>query len=578
MEHVCSLRLSSRLKLLMVSWTFLLSCCGQGGGGSSVSLDPSQPTAPTPPSTISVHSLTLVDTDTGRPIPQFNPIVSGATINRATLPTQNLTIQANTSPATIGSVAFDLVDSGYLNTVNTAPYDLCGTAPCSNLSVGLHSLTTTPYAGPSGSGGAGKAMSISFSVIDPTPTPTPKLTPTPLPTPAPVTLTTTLTLTSANNGQTFSNYRISTTSGPCVTINGASNITITRSNIGPCGGSEGATTNADSNGIELIQGSKTSNIQIVDNYIHTDTFPGNPCTQQQHTGIMDQSSTSGTPNLFQGNVIAYGGKGIHVNDGGVGDQSIGNFIINQREDNDISPCEQGNAIESNVPGTLINQNYAVECTVGAGGEGTGETNCSSIPGLPVTPAYSQHMEDTFASGGSPTNPTTVSANYAIGGRSGSATCYLVNDPNTSTTITNNRGINCGGNGAATLGISGGVGTASGNLMFSNVNTNISSAAGVAAFNWSGSSPYAWTVSNNKIDMLTSDGYHNGLYCGSYCSNITLSNNYIGSSPSVPFSTLSTASTVAQIEAVLGAPPLIPPVPKNCVIESPFTTQTSKPAC
>ena len=74
----------------------------------------------------------------------------------------------------------------------------------------------------------------------------------------------------------------------------------------PCAGSEGATTNADSNGVELIQGSRTYNIQIVDNYIHTDTFAGNQCTQQQHTGIMDQSNTSGTANLFQGNVIAHG--------------------------------------------------------------------------------------------------------------------------------------------------------------------------------------------------------------------------------------------------------------------------------
>ncbi len=398
------------------------------------------------------------------------------------------------------------------------------------------------------------------------------------PTAPATTRTSTLVLTSANNGQTFSNYRISTMNGPCVTINGASNITITRSNIGPCGGSEGATTNADSNGIELIQGSRTSNIQIVDNYIHTDTFPGNPCTQQQHTGIMDQSITSGTANLFQGNVITYGGKGIHVNDGGLGDRSIGNFIINQREDYDISPCEQGNAIESNAPGTLINQNYAVECTVGAGGQGTGETNCSTIPGLPVAPTYSQHMEDTFTSGGSLSNSATMSANYAIGGRSSSATCYLVNDPNTSTTITNNIGINCGGNGAAILGISGGIGTAGSNLMFSNTNTRINSAAAVAAFNWSGDTPYSWTLANNKIDMLYSDGVHAGLYCGSYCSSFTLNDNYLGNVPSAAFPTLTTTSSVAQIEAVLGAPPLIPPVPKNCVIESPFTTQTSKPAC
>ena len=130
-----------------------------------------------------MSSLTLVDADTFQPISQYNPIVNGATINRATLPTQNLTIQANTSPATVGSVAFDLVNSGYLNTVNTAPYDLCGTAPCSNLGVGLHSLTTTPYMGPNGSGGAGKAMSISFSVIDPTPTPDPTPAPTSTATP-----------------------------------------------------------------------------------------------------------------------------------------------------------------------------------------------------------------------------------------------------------------------------------------------------------------------------------------------------------------------------------------------------------
>ena len=133
-----------------------------------------------------MSSLTLVDADTFQPISQYNPIANGATINRATLPTQNLTIQANTSPATVGSVAFDLVNSGYLNTVNTAPYDLCGTAPCSNLGVGAYSLTTTPYMGSSGSGGAGKSMSISFSVVDPTPTPISTPTPTPSPTPTPV--------------------------------------------------------------------------------------------------------------------------------------------------------------------------------------------------------------------------------------------------------------------------------------------------------------------------------------------------------------------------------------------------------
>src|SRR5229473_48654 len=132
---------------------------------SPTSTPPSTPTPPpTPTPTISVSSLTLVDTDTYLAISPFDPIASGATINLATLPTRNLTIRANTSPATVGSVKFDLIESAYSNTVNTSPYYLCGPVPCSNLGVGLHSLTTTPYMSSNASGAAGTSMSISFSV------------------------------------------------------------------------------------------------------------------------------------------------------------------------------------------------------------------------------------------------------------------------------------------------------------------------------------------------------------------------------------------------------------------------------
>src|SRR5229473_2384061 len=137
---------------------------------------------PTATPTISVSSLTLIDTDTYLAISPFDPIASGATINLATLPTRNLTIRANTSPATVGSVKFDLIESAYSNTINTSPYYLCGPVPCSNLGVGLHSLTTTPYMSSNASGAAGTSMSISFSVIDPPPTPTATPTPTPSPT------------------------------------------------------------------------------------------------------------------------------------------------------------------------------------------------------------------------------------------------------------------------------------------------------------------------------------------------------------------------------------------------------------
>ena len=141
---------------------------------------PDPPTA-TPSPSVSVSSLTLVDADNFQPISQYNPISNGATINRATLPTQNVTIRANTSPATVGSVAFDMINSGYLNTADTAPYYLCGSNPCSNLGVGLYSLSATAYSGANKSGGAGGSTSISFSVVDPTPTPIS----TPLANPAP---------------------------------------------------------------------------------------------------------------------------------------------------------------------------------------------------------------------------------------------------------------------------------------------------------------------------------------------------------------------------------------------------------
>lgn len=114
--------------------------------------------------------------------------------------------------------------------------------------------------------------------------------------PSPTTLTTTLALTSANNGQTFNHYRISTTRGPCVTITDATGITISNSNIGPCGGTAGTSNTTDSTGVKLTGASH--NNAVYDSYIHTETSCAPGCAHSSHYGILDTSTSSGGSNSF----------------------------------------------------------------------------------------------------------------------------------------------------------------------------------------------------------------------------------------------------------------------------------------
>jgi hypothetical protein len=520
-----------------------------------------------------VSSLTLVDADTAQPIPQFNPLVSGATINLAVLPSHNLTIQANTVPATVGSVVFDLVDSGYLNTVNTAPYDLCGSAPCPNLDVGLHSLTTTPYFGSGGSGGAGKAMSISFSVIDPTPTPAPTPSPTPTPTPKATTLTSTLVLTSANNGQTFNNYRISTTSGPCVVINNATNITIENFNIGPCGQNN---SNNDSNGIEIHGG---SGINIYDSYIHIDNLGGeaygNLSTTRSHENIIGVGSGGGggpTDITIQGNVVGNGSSNIFSTDHSNGWVINGNYIFNAQGHDGAS--EQIQPVNSwNM---AIENNYLYSC------QKTVTTQYDPI--CPASPAYlyGDVTQDNVnfwnnAPQGHPAG--TVSGNYIIGGGWNDGTGITADQYADGLTVTNNTVLEVGN---APLGhYSGNDWTATGNIAWANFAIYSTQ---VAAYDNNGYSvsdfgPCLW---QNNIMTTHGGAKDNNYYWAGKsptCSSMTgygFNGNTVGAAADSALG-LNSSMTAAQVMAHI-PPPLIPPTPKNCVVKSPYTTQTSKPSC
>ncbi|UZR98580.1 PKD domain-containing protein [Chondrinema litorale] len=85
---------------------------------------------PAPTSSNAFVSFSLMNAQTNQPISGFETIANGAVINLTNLPTQNINIRANTNPATVGSVQFDLTSSngGTSKSAkeNAAPYALFG--------------------------------------------------------------------------------------------------------------------------------------------------------------------------------------------------------------------------------------------------------------------------------------------------------------------------------------------------------------------------------------------------------------------------------------------------------------------
>jgi hypothetical protein len=159
-----------------------------------------------------VDSLTLIDPATGSPVDGFNPLVEGAQLELATLPSPPFSIRANVGFDSVASVVFDL--NGVSQIDNAAPYEFANWFA----EAGNYNLTVTPYGSANGQGIPGAALTITFTVIGvPTPTPTmtetptsvatstptatftitPTLTPTPSVTPT-ATLTSTATLTATS--------------------------------------------------------------------------------------------------------------------------------------------------------------------------------------------------------------------------------------------------------------------------------------------------------------------------------------------------------------------------------------------
>lgn len=135
----------------------------------TVTTTPTASLTPTATQPVVTH-FTLINADTDQPIPGFDPLPPGATLNLARLPSRRLNIRANTNPAVVGSVKFGLDANASYRIENTAIYALAGNngndyaAWTPNL--GTHTLTGTAYTSSNATGTAGTPLTISFTVTD----------------------------------------------------------------------------------------------------------------------------------------------------------------------------------------------------------------------------------------------------------------------------------------------------------------------------------------------------------------------------------------------------------------------------
>ncbi len=126
----------------------------------------------------SIVSLQLINTDNQQVIPSLNPLIDGAVLNLAVLPSRNLNINAHTNPGKVGSVQFIL--DGKVHIENFQPYawagDIQGKFIGWTPNIGNHTLIVTPFSQINAGGVAGTPLTVGFSVVDipaqPTPPPT----------------------------------------------------------------------------------------------------------------------------------------------------------------------------------------------------------------------------------------------------------------------------------------------------------------------------------------------------------------------------------------------------------------------
>jgi hypothetical protein len=402
-------------------------------------------------------------------------------------------------------------------------------------------------------------------------TPTP--TPVPTATPTRTVLSSTLNLTSADNGKTFSHYSITTTSGDCLNFHGVSNVTFQQSEIGPCGQDNST---AQSQGINIDPSS--SNIHIYDNYIHT-TYKASQCCDS-HDGIFDAGANS----IIQGNIVTFWESNIEGGNGQHGSLITGNFLLNPR-----GPFPRGmqigTGVANNSSNVTVSHNRTLSCQQSAsicaqsGAVACLACSASTLSSVPIS-IYAVQAD---AIAMFEVQTSTVDSNWVEGGDNAAGQGISVDEGSNNSTITNNvlkdTGQGC-------IGGTQGTGTVTGNKCESTVDIDVSQ-TGINFAKYGGSQSCGpWTVSNNVVSAL---GFTTGSPCNPAISACPFNSYFNDSTCPVTLSgnTLDQGSFAAHTApgyialnpiAVTNPPPLIPPLPKTCVIQSPYSSQTSLPGC
>ena len=337
---------------------------------------------------------------------------------------------------------------------------------------------------------------------------------------------------SGESGIVIQGLHVTNPNGDCVTVTNSTNITIRQSEIGPCSG----------NGIVLNNG---NTINIFDNYIHPEGTLAGCCD------VTDGIFANGTENLtVQGNVIAYGEANVEAQNQ-TSLTIVGNFLLNPRNSGDRGQNIQVFYGSSTV---LVENNYTVAS--------------------PDTTLYkfAENQEDSINFGASATGNFTSGIiarnNYITGGHSASG-CGLIADTGAnSAQFLKNTLVDTGQCG---IGIADGTNhVVDGNKILNS--TPVGGGGNTAIYVWkvTSSDPACGPVqiSNNIASAIAYNGSANSFWNGGGCEPVTMTNNTFDAA----------AQQALSPAAVKLPPPPIPPQPNTCAIASPFTNNTSLPAC
>lgn len=338
---------------------------------------------------------------------------------------------------------------------------------------------------------------------------------------------------SGQNGTVIENLHITNPNGDCLTITNSTNITVRRSEIGPCGG----------NGINISGG---GTINIYDSYIHPEKPLSTSCCDT-HDGIFVQGTSGLT---IQGNVIAYGEANIEANN--VSNVSvIGNFLLNPINSDPSQPAPnqsrgQNFQVYYGSSNVTVQNNYALSST---------DTTKYLFP---------ENQEDSLNFG--VTTGIIASGNYVTGGHSNSGCGIIADDTANSAQFRSNVLVNTGQCGVS-------IADGTNQVVDGNKVLNTTPVAGggntaISVWKQYSSACGPVQVSNNIASAVDTSGNANSYFDGGGCAPVTLTNNVFDAA----------AAALLQPVSTNLPPPPIPPQPFACVAVSPYANNTSLPSC